>query len=133
MNEPCTPKELACSSRLNGSSSNVPVQSVYPESNVDLDFNKACVLLSDSVVAKDRVAPESAQTLIERVSTYLPEDNTAVVGQAYAFADRCHIGQMRKSGEPYIAHPLQTALFLADLHLDTNTIVAALLHDVVED
>ena len=53
--------------------------------------------------------------------------------QAYRFADKCHVGQMRKSGEPYIAHPLQTALFLADLHLDTNTIVAALLHDVVED
>ena len=98
-----------------------------------LDFNKARVLLSGAVVAKDRVVSESAQTLIKRVSSYLPEDSTAVVGQAYAFADRCHIGQMRKSGEPYIAHPLQTALFLADLHLDTNTIVAALLHDVVED
>ena len=98
-----------------------------------LDFNKARVLLSGAVVAKDRVVSESAQTLIKRVSSYLPEDSTAVVGQAYAFADQCHIGQMRKSGEPYIAHPLQTALFLADLHLDTNTIVAALLHDVVED
>jgi len=85
------------------------------------------------VVAKDKVTSEAAQTLIERVGTYLPEDSTEIVGKAYLFADKCHVGQMRKSGEPYIAHPLQTALFLADLHLDTHTIVAALLHDVVED
>ncbi len=85
------------------------------------------------MVAKDKVTSEAAQTLIERVGTYLPEDSTEIVGKAYLFADKCHVGQMRKSGEPYIAHPLQTALFLADLHLDTHTIVAALLHDVVED
>lgn len=85
------------------------------------------------MVAKDTVASESAKTLIERVGTYLPEESTELVGQAYLFADECHLGQLRKSGEPYIAHPLQTALFLTDLHLDTDTIVAALLHDVVED
>ena len=85
------------------------------------------------MLAKDKVALEAAQALIERVGGYLPEDSTEIVAQAYRFADKCHAGQMRKSGEPYIAHPLQTALFLADLHLDTNTIAAALLHDVVED
>ncbi|MEC9446741.1 MAG: HD domain-containing protein, partial [Chloroflexota bacterium] len=85
------------------------------------------------MVAKDKVTSEAAQTLIERVGVYLPKDSTEIVRQAYLFADKCHVGQMRKSGEPYIAHPLQTALFLADLHLDTHTIVAALLHDVVED
>ncbi len=85
------------------------------------------------MVAEDKVALKSATTLIERVGTYLPEDVTRTVGQAYEYANRCHEGQMRKSGEPYIAHPLETALFLAGLHLDSNTIVAALLHDVVED
>jgi GTP pyrophosphokinase len=85
------------------------------------------------VVAKDKVASEAAKTLIERVGAYLPEDSTELVGQAYRYADECHVGQMRKSGEPYIAHPLETALFLAELRLDTHTIVAALLHDVVED
>ena len=85
------------------------------------------------MVAKDKVASEAAKTLIERVGAYLPEDSTELVGQAYIYADECHTGQTRKSGEPYIAHPLETALFLADLHLDTHTIVAALLHDVVED
>ena len=86
-----------------------------------------------TVVAKDKVASESAKTLIERVGTYLPEESTDLVGQAYLFAEECHEGQLRKSGEPYIAHPLETALFLAGLHLDSHTIVAALLHDVVED
>ena len=85
------------------------------------------------MVAKDKVVSEAAKTLIERVGAYLPEDSTELVGQAYLYADECHSGQMRQSGDPYIAHPLETALFLADLHLDTHTIVAALLHDVVED
>ena len=85
------------------------------------------------MVAKDKVDLEAAKTLLEMVGTYLPEDSTELVGQAYRYADECHVGQMRKSGEPYIAHPLETALFLAGLHLDTHTIVAALLHDVVED
>lgn len=76
---------------------------------------------------------EAVKTLIDRVVTYLPEEAADAVGRAYAFADECHDGQHRKSGEPYIAHPLETALFLADLHLDDQTIVAALLHDVVED
>ena len=85
------------------------------------------------MVAEDKVVSEAAKTLIERVGAYLPEDSTELVGQAYLYADECHSGQMRQSGDPYIAHPLETALFLADLHLDTHTIVAALLHDVVED
>ncbi len=85
------------------------------------------------MVAEDKVASEGVKSLIERVSAYLPEESTDLVGQAYRFADQCHEGQMRKSGDPYIAHPLETALFLAGLHLDSHTIVAALLHDVVED
>jgi len=87
----------------------------------------------NTVVAKDKVALKGAKTLIERVGTYLPEESKELVGQAYRYADECHEGQMRKSGEPYIAHPLETALFLANLHLDSHTIIAALLHDVVED
>ena len=74
-----------------------------------------------------------AKTLIDRVAGYVPQDMAELIAQAYAFADQCHRGQTRVSGEPYIAHPLETALFLADLHLDAHTIIAALLHDVVED
>ena len=78
-------------------------------------------------------ATSDAKDLIDRVSTYVSPDIAGLVEQAYEFADECHRGQKRVSGEPYIAHPLQTALFLADLRLDANTVVAALLHDVVED
>ena len=81
----------------------------------------------------DKVDSEAAKTLIDRVSIYLPEESAETVGQAYVYADACHAGQSRKSGDPYIVHPLETALFLADLRLDTDTIIAALLHDVVED
>ena len=57
----------------------------------------------------------------------------ALIEQAYIFADKSHQGQLRKSGEPYIAHPLEAAIFLADLNLDGHTIIGALLHDVIED
>ena len=79
------------------------------------------------------VATTDANVLIERVSGYLSEQVAGTVQEAYDFAEKCHQGQTRLSGEPYIAHPLQTALFLANLNLDSHTIIAALLHDVVED
>ena len=79
------------------------------------------------------VVVAESKVLIERVSRYLPEDKTGLISQAYGFADQCHQGQMRMSGEPYIAHPLEAALFLAELNLDASTIIAALLHDVMED
>ena len=88
--------------------------------DTQLDIDKALVLSSITVVAKDKVASEAAKALIERVGAYLPEDGAQLVEQAYAYADQCHEGQMRKSGEPYIAHPLETALFLAHLHPEAS-------------
>ena len=85
------------------------------------------------MVNLDGAALKEAKVLIDRISGYLPPESTELVTEAYVFADQCHQGQTRKSGEPYIAHPLATALLLAGLHLDSNTIIAALLHDVVED
>ncbi len=71
--------------------------------------------------------------LIEQASTYLPDEEVAVVKAAYEFASRAHEGQVRKTGEPYLQHPLNTAMSLVDFHLDSETIAAALLHDVTED
>ncbi|MBI4285027.1 MAG: bifunctional (p)ppGpp synthetase/guanosine-3',5'-bis(diphosphate) 3'-pyrophosphohydrolase [Chloroflexi bacterium] len=71
--------------------------------------------------------------LKEKAREYLPSEKIAVIESAYAFAAKAHDGQMRKSGEPYIEHPLQTALILLDLKLDASAIAAALLHDVVEN
>lgn len=72
-------------------------------------------------------------TLIEKAKVYIPEDKLEIIQSAYRYAEKAHDGQRRRSGEPFIEHPLQTALFLADLKLDQNALAAALLHDVVED
>ena len=74
-----------------------------------------------------------SNALIERASTYLPEDKVALVKASYEFAAKAHQGQVRKTGEPYLEHPLSTAMILAEFHLDAETLAAALLHDVPED
>ncbi len=71
--------------------------------------------------------------LLELVASYLPKDDQAVILAAYTYAQTSHAGQQRISGEPYIIHPLATALTLAEYHLDRDAISAALLHDVPED
>jgi len=71
--------------------------------------------------------------LIGKAQEYLPPEKIAIVEDAYNFAMKAHEGQVRKSGEPYLEHPLQVALTLAELQLDTGSLVAALLHDVPEN
>jgi GTP diphosphokinase / guanosine-3',5'-bis(diphosphate) 3'-diphosphatase len=73
------------------------------------------------------------ETLIEKVSQYLPPEKVTLIREAYEFAACAHEGQVRKSGTPYVEHPLEIAVILSDLQLDAATIVAALLHDVPED
>jgi len=75
----------------------------------------------------------SFSRLIEKVLEYLPLEKIAVVETAYNFASKAHQGQVRKSGELYLEHPLQVALTLAELQLDASSLAAALLHDVPED
>ena len=76
------------------------------------------------------VIPEE---LASRLRQYLPQEQVGRIEAAYEYANDCHEGQTRRSGEPYMEHPLNTALVLADLRLDTDTLCAALLHDVMED
>ncbi len=71
--------------------------------------------------------------LIETLETYLPEDAIEDVMRAYEFGAAAHDGQKRKSGEPYISHPVAVAQELAEMHLDAQAITAAILHDTVED
>lgn len=73
------------------------------------------------------------QELIHSVCKYHPSTDISMIEKAYHIADDAHKGQARKSGEPYIIHPLCVAIILAELELDKETIVAGLLHDVVED
>lgn len=71
--------------------------------------------------------------LITSVRKYHPSTDISMIEKAYTIAKNAHEGQVRKSGEPYIIHPLCVAIILADLELDKETIVAGILHDVVED
>ena len=71
--------------------------------------------------------------LISKLETYLPPEQVERVQEAYDFAFQAHDGQRRRSGEPYITHPVAVADLLADLRLDAQTMIAAILHDVMED
>lgn len=75
----------------------------------------------------------SIQSIISRAQGYLPNLQTERLHQAYDFALRAHRGLRRKSGLPYITHPLETAQILLDFHVDEDTLIASLLHDVPED
>ena len=66
-------------------------------------------------------------------STYLDRDELALLEKAFRFAEEMHAGQKRKSGEAFVIHPVEVAIILADLHMDVETLIAALLHDTVED
>ena len=71
--------------------------------------------------------------LVEKVKAYNPQTDEALLNRAYVYAMRAHGNQKRASGAPYISHPLEVAAILTDLKLDDATIVAALLHDTIED
>ena len=72
-------------------------------------------------------------SLKEGISKYLKKEDVELVEKAYKVADKCHTGQKRKSGEEYIIHPICVVIILANLHMDAETLVAGMLHDVVED
>ncbi len=77
--------------------------------------------------------PMLIRELIAQVKTYLSAQEVARVVQAFQLSELAHRQQKRKSGEPYIIHPIAVATILAQMHLDCETIMAALLHDVIED
>jgi len=78
-------------------------------------------------------ATPALEPLLQAIRTNYPKADFAAVEQAYAVAEQAHRGQMRKSGDPYITHPVAVATILAELGMTTPTLVAALLHDTVED
>lgn len=72
-------------------------------------------------------------TLADRLSSYLGPDQVNLVRRAYFYAEQAHDGQRRRSGEAYVTHPLAVANILADMHMDHQSLMAAMLHDVIED
>src|SRR5262245_39369878 len=79
------------------------------------------------------LGPQSLDELLEKIRSYLPNADLSLIQNSYTFSEKAHSGQMRRSGEPYISHPLGVAAILADLRLDLATIATGLLHDTVED
>ena len=71
--------------------------------------------------------------LTNKLADYLEPDQVDVVRRAYLCAERAHSGQVRRTGEPYVTHPLAVADILADMHMDHQSLAAAMLHDVIED
>ncbi|MCM2352572.1 MAG: bifunctional (p)ppGpp synthetase/guanosine-3',5'-bis(diphosphate) 3'-pyrophosphohydrolase [Pseudobdellovibrio sp.] len=76
---------------------------------------------------------KTVEDLLSKIRTYYPQADLQIVEKAYLFSEKAHEGQLRRSGEPYISHPLSVAGILADLKLDMDTIMTGLLHDTVED
>ncbi len=79
------------------------------------------------------VGPQSIEDLLELIRSYSGGADLTLVQKAFDFSERAHSGQIRRSGDPYILHPLGVAAILAELHLDLPTIATGLLHDTVED
>ena len=99
------------------------------EEKKEIIFDDGKISESHEFVNPDELYRE----LIARVKKYHPSDDISMIEKAYHVASEAHKNQFRKSGEPYIIHPLNVAIILADLELDKETIVAGILHDVVED
>ncbi|MBT7765514.1 MAG: HD domain-containing protein, partial [Bdellovibrionales bacterium] len=75
----------------------------------------------------------SIDDLVRRVESYYPEANFPLLRKAYEFAEKAHKGQKRRSGEDFIIHPLNVALTVGKLRMDLDSIIAGMLHDVIED
>src|SRR5512140_1131926 len=77
--------------------------------------------------------PEGLHSLLETIRDQRPDADINKIRYAYFLAEKAHAGQTRDSGEPYIHHPLAVAAILTELRMDDDTIIASLLHDVIED
>jgi guanosine-3',5'-bis(diphosphate) 3'-pyrophosphohydrolase len=76
---------------------------------------------------------QTIDSLHQTLRAYLDEQQSTLVRRAYYYAEQAHYGQQRRSGEPYVTHPLAVAGILADMHMDHQSLMAAMLHDVIED
>ena len=76
---------------------------------------------------------QTIDSLNTTLRSYLDAEQSNHVKRAYYFAEQAHFGQLRRSGEPYVTHPLAVAGILADMHMDHQSLMAAMLHDVIED
>lgn len=87
----------------------------------------------DSKAASEQGAAVSLLSFSDTVSHYLSAEEVQLIKRAYYYAEQAHDGQFRRSGEPYVTHPLAVANILAEMQMDHQSVIAALLHDVIED
>ncbi len=87
---------------------------------------------ASSPSAPPGAVPDYVQAL-EQAAAYLPEEQRPLLRRAWAVGAAAHAGQTRRSGEPYITHPVAVAAVLAEQRVDVETLVAAILHDTIED
>lgn len=85
------------------------------------------------MAAQEERALLTIEEFAGRLKSYLNPEQVNLVRRAYYYAEQAHDGQTRRSGEPYITHPLEVAAILADMHMDHHSLMAAMLHDVIED
>src|ERR1051325_5899933 len=83
--------------------------------------------------ASQKLLNAKFQQLLAKVAETRPHDDLEIIRKAYEFSLKHHDGQVRASGEPYLSHPLEVSLVLADMKLDSTAISAGLLHDAIED
>lgn len=104
------------------------------EERVPVIYHAVTDCNKESIVKDEKkTAEELYEELVETIRRYHPSDDLSQVEKAYRIARKQHEGQLRKSGEPYIIHPLRVAIILAELEMDKESIIAGILHDVVED
>ena len=78
-------------------------------------------------------ALDTIDSLASNLTSYLGKDQVNSVRRAYYYAQQAHEGQFRRSGDPYVTHPLAVASILSEMHMDHQSLMAAMLHDVIED
>tara|TARA_B100000686_G_scaffold329248_1_gene390195 strand:- start:4314 stop:6509 length:2196 start_codon:yes stop_codon:yes gene_type:complete len=101
-------------------------------SQLERQKNKENPVLAE-ILPNDPSCISGAESLFRELASYLKQKDISQLRSAYLFSQNAHSGQYRESGEPYISHPLAVASILSKMHLDTQTLTAAFLHDVMED
>lgn len=110
-----------------------PVSTDTPATSARRKSSSAALAKTSSDESASTAGVASVTRLINQLSDYLTPSELKKIREAYRFSDEMHLGQMRKSGEPYISHPIAVAEICAEWKLDAQAIMAALLHDVMED
>jgi RelA/SpoT family (p)ppGpp synthetase len=115
-------------------STDLPRMQQQPRSRAQLEHGRTVAAdPADKPPTRPKAPMMRQYELVERVRKYNPNTNEELLNRAYVYAMKAHGEQVRASGDPYFTHPLEVAAILTDLKLDDSTIVAALLHDTIED